>query len=178
MKIIIINGHNQAGKDKFVDFFKDVSIDELRVKNYSSIDRVKQISEICFGWDGKKDDKSRKLLSEIKRVWSEYNDGPNETILNKIEIDLKWTKNKGKDISKNIYFLHIREPKEILKIKKLYTFDCITLLIKKDVEFISDNYSDKNVENFDYDYIVDNNKSEKELRKRAEEFLKYIKKTL
>ena len=176
MKVVVINGVAISGKDKFVSFFKEISND-LRVKNYSSIDRVKQISEICFGWDGKKNDKSRQLLSEIKRVWTEYNDGPFETIKTQIETDIKWSKNKGKDVSKNVYFLHIREPKEILKVKKYYG-DCITLLIKKDVNFIPNNYSDKNVENFDYDYIVDNNKSEKELRKRADEFLRYIKKTL
>ena len=177
MKVVVINGTSEVGKDKFVGYFKNVSND-LRVKNYSSIDRVKQISEICFGWNGKKDDKSRKLLSEIKRVWTEFNDGPFDTIVDKIGIDLKWAKNKGKDISKNIYFLHIREPKEISKIKKKYGFDCITLLIRKNVDFIPNNDSDKNVESFDYDYIVDNNKSEKELKKRADEFLKYIKKTL
>lgn len=178
MKIIVLNGVAEAGKDKFVSFFKEVSEKELRVKNLSSIDRVKQIAEICFGWDGKKDDKSRRLLSEMKRVWTEYNDGPFDTINNQIETDIKWAKNKGKDTSKNVYFIHVREPEEISKVKKFYGFDCVTLLVKKDVDFIPDNYSDKNVENFDYDYIVENNKSEKELKKRAKEFLEYIKKTL
>ena len=177
MKVIVINGTAETGKDKFVSFVKEITT-ELRIKNYSSIDRVKQIAEICFGWDGKKNDKSRRLLSEMKKVWSNFNDGPFDTIVDKIDIDLKWSKNAGKDISKNIYFLHVREPEEISKVKKHYRFDCITLLIRKNVDFIPDNYSDKNVEKFDYDYIVDNNKSEKELKKRAEEFLKYIKKTL
>lgn len=178
MKVIVINGGAEVGKDKFVSFFKEISDKELRVKNLSSIDRVKQIAEICFGWNGKKDDKSRRLLSEIKRVWTEYNDGPFDIIILQIETDIKWSKNKGKDLSKNIYFLHVREPQEISKIKKHYGYDCLTLLIKKDVEFIPDNHADQSVEKYDYDYIVDNNKSEKELKKRAEEFLKYIKKTL
>jgi len=175
MKVVVINGGAEVGKDKFVSFFKKISKD-FRIKNYSSIDRVKQISEICFGWDGKKDGKSRKLLSEMKRIWTDFNDGPFDIITNQITTDIKWSKNKGKNISKNIYFLHIREPKEISKIKKFYGFDCITLLVKKDVDFTPDNYSDKNVENFDYDYIVDNNKSEDELTKRAEEFYEFIKK--
>lgn len=177
MKVIIINGTAEVGKDKFVSYFKEIS-SELRIKNYSSIDRVKQIAEICFGWDGKKNDKSRKLLSEMKRIWTEFNDGPFDNIINKIEIDYKWSKNKGKNVSKNVYFLHIREPNEISKIKKHYGFDCITLLIKKDVDFVPGNLSDQNVDNYDYDYIVDNNKSEEELKKRAEEFFQYIKKTL
>jgi hypothetical protein len=178
MKIIVVNGVAQSGKDKFVSFFKSVSNGELRVKNYSSIDRVKQIAEICFGWNGKKDDKSRRLLSEMKKVWTDYNDGPFNTINKKIKIDIEYSKNKGKDTSKNIYFLHVREPNEISKIEKFYGSDCVTLLVKKSVDFVPDNDSDKNVEKYDYDYIVDNNKSEKELKNRADEFLTYIKKTL
>jgi len=177
MKVIVINGTAQTGKDKFVSFFNEVAT-ELRVKNYSSIDRVKQIAEICFGWDTKKNDKSRRFLSEIKRIWTDFNDGPFEVIKNQIDVDIIYSKNNNKDVSKNIYFIHIREPEEIKKVKKYYDIFCVTLLIKKDVDFIPDNDSDKNVENFDYDYIVDNNGSEEELKIRAEEFLTHIKKTL
>lgn len=177
MKIVVINGRAEVGKDKFVSFFKGIS-NNLRIKNYSSIDRVKQIAEICFGWDGKKNDKSRKFLSDMKRIWTEFNDGPFDNLIKKIEIDNNWSKNKGKDLSNNIYFVHIREPKEIDKIKKHFNYDCITLLIKKDVEFIPNNESDKNVDKYDYDYIVDNNGTEKELKKKAEEFYKYIKKII
>ncbi len=175
MKIIIVNGVASSGKDKFVSFFKDISNGDLRVKNYSSIDRVKQIAEICFNWNGKKNDKSRRLLSEMKRVWTNYNDGPFNVINDKILTDLKHSEDKGKDTSVNIYFLHVREPDEILKVKKFYgEQDCVTLLIRKDVDFIPNNNSDKNVENFEYDYVVDNNKSEEELKIRAKEFLNYL----
>jgi len=177
MKVVVINGGAEVGKDKFVSYFNDVATD-LRVKNYSSIDRVKQISEICFGWNGKKDNESRKLLSEIKRVWTEFNDGPFNVIKKQIDTDLKYCDENCKDESNNIYFLHVREPEEISKVKKYYNSNCITLLVKKDVDFIPDNYSDKNVENFDYDYIVDNNDSEEELKNRAKEFYEFIKKTL
>jgi len=178
MKIVIINGTSRVGKDKFVSYFKYVTNGELRVKNYSSIDRVKHIAEICFGWNGKKDNESRLLLSEIKSSWTKYNDGPFNIIQEQISTDVKWCKNKGKNTDNNIYFVHVREPSEITKYKKIYEERCITLLIRKVVDFIPDNTSDKNVENFNYDYIVDNNKSERELKKRANEFLKHIKKTL
>lgn len=174
MKVVIINGVSMAGKDKFVSYFNEIATD-LRVKNYSSIDRVKQIAEICFDWDGKKNDKSRRLLSEMKRIWTEFNDGPFDVIKKQINADLEYCDENNKDKSKNIYFLHVREPEEILKVKNYYNLNCITLLVKKDVNFIPDNYSDRNVEYFDYDYIIDNNKSEDELKKRAREFLSYIK---
>ena len=178
MKIIIINGHAETGKDKFVDFFKDITKDKLRVKNYSSVDKVKQIANICFGWNGKKNDKSRRFLSEMKRIWTEFNDGPFNEIKNRIYIDYKWSKEKNKDVSKNIYFIHVREPKEIMKLKDYYGDDCITLIVRKDIVDIPNNDSDKDVEKFDYDYIVDNNSSEKKLRKKVKKFYKYLQQSL
>lgn len=171
MKIIIINGSAKSGKDKFVKFFREVS--GLRIKNFSSIDKVKSISELCFGWDGKKDDKSRKFLSDIKRIWSQYNDGPTKDILNKIETDKQYCIDNNKDINKNIYFLHIREPNEIKKIKDNYN-NCITLLIRKDV-IVPDNDSDKNVENYDYDYTIYNNGSVDDLKNESLKFFEKIK---
>jgi hypothetical protein len=77
MNIVIINGSAETGKDKFVKIFKD-KFENLRVKNISSVDKVKSVAEIAFGWNGKKDDKSRKILSDMKRVWSEFNDVTNK----------------------------------------------------------------------------------------------------
>ena len=153
MRVIIINGGAGVGKDKVVKIFRDIS--GLRIKNFSSVDKVKNISEICFGWNGKKNEKSRKFLSEIKRIWTEFNDGPNNDILNKIDIDTKYCLEKNKDIRKNVYFLHIREPEEIAKIQKIYGDNCITLIIKKDVELHPNNSSDQNVNNYEYQYTID-----------------------
>jgi hypothetical protein len=155
MKVIIINGTATTGKDKFVKLFKNETT--YRVKNYSSVDKVKSVAEIAFGWNGKKDNKSRKLLSDIKRAWSEFNDGPTNDIIKKIEIDLNYCLENDKKINNNIYFLHIREPHEIEKMKNIYGNNCITVLIRKDVGDIPDNNSDKNVEDFEYDYIYENN---------------------
>jgi hypothetical protein len=175
MKIIVINGPPQAGKDKFVSIFENVS--GYRVKNFSSIDKVKSVAEICFGWNGKKEEKSRKFLSEMKRIWTEFNDGPYYYILDKIEVDTKFSLERKKDLDKNIYFLHIREPKEIDKIKRKFEKNCITLLIRKDaVDFIPDNESDKNVEDYEYDFIIENSGKEDELTKEVKKFIKQLKK--
>lgn len=173
MKIVIINGSAETGKDKFVKIFKD-KFENLRVKNISSVDKVKSVAEIAFGWNGKKDDKSRKMLSDMKRVWSEFNDGPTKYVFEKIDIDTKYCIEKNKKLENNIYFLHIREPGEIDKVKNKYEKNCITLLIRKNTEFIPSNYSDKNVENYKYDYIIENNGDIKELEKNAVKFKKFL----
>lgn len=163
MIIIIINGTSKVGKDKFVKIFTDET--HFRVKNFSSVDKVKSISEIAFGWNGKKDNKSRKFLSDIKRAWSEFNNGPTIDMIKRIDIDLKYCLENDKNIDNNIYFLHIREPEEIIKIKETYGGVCKTVLIKKDVDNIPDNYSDMSVDNYkDYDYIYENNGNIDELR--------------
>jgi len=173
MRVIVVNGGAGVGKDRFVKIFKDIS--GLRVKNYSSVDRVKNVAELCFGWNGKKDEKSRKFLSDVKRSWSEFNDGPTNDILNRIDIDTKYCIEKGKNIKNNVYFVHIREPEEIAKIQKIYGDNCITLIVNKDVEIHPDNFSDKNVNNFEYQYTIDNNNGLEELNEKVQQFINDIK---
>ena len=172
MKVIVINGSATTGKDKFVSYFKENK--ELRVKNYSSVDKIKVIAELCFGWDGKKSDRARKFLSDLKKAWADYEDGPFKDIVSRIDTDLKWTKKKGKDTDKNIYFVHIREPEEIQKMKEKYKEDCITLLVDKPIESIPDNYSDMNVKNFTYDFFIDNDNGLDSLRDKALKFSQEI----
>ncbi len=162
MIVIILNGSAQTGKDKFVYIFKEIT--NFRVKNLSSIDKVKAIAELCFNWDGRKTEKSRKFLSDLKKAWIDFNNGPFNEIISKIEIDLKYCKKNNKDTDNNVYFIHVREPEEINKFKEKYGKDCVTILLKKDVGFIPNNYSDMNVENYEYDYIVDNNKTIHDLK--------------
>ena len=172
MIVIVLNGTAKSGKDQFVSYMKEIG--DFRIKNYSSIDTVKNIALLCFGWNGKKDDKSRKFLSEIKRVWSEYNNGPFEDIIKKIETDIKYTKDVKKTLE-TIYFVHVREPEEIKKMKERFgNKKCITLLIKKDVDSIPDNDSDKNVNNYEYDITIENNSGLKEFKKTAEDFSKSL----
>jgi len=74
MKIIIVNGSSGVGKDEFANLFKKNY--QYKCYNWSTIDKVKKISEHNFGWNGDKTDEARKFLSEIKRIWTEFNNGP------------------------------------------------------------------------------------------------------
>lgn len=161
-KIIIINGSGGVGKDTFVDICKKYK----NCKNISSVQPVKDAAKI-LGWDGTKDEKSRKFLSDLKRLSIEYNDYSFTFMKNEVNY-FHDTININ-----NILFLHIREPEEIEKCKK--EFGAITLLLTSSrVEIIESNNSDKRINEYEYDYTIDNSGTLDELEIKAKEFLEKI----
>ena len=156
--IIIINGNGGVGKDEFV---KQCQVINSKVMNYSSINFAKKIAKEC-GWNGAKTEKDRKFLSDLKDLLTEYDDVP-----------LKDMKRFVNACKKKYVFLHMREPSEIEKCAK--EFNAITLLVRNNrVPNITTNHADKDVENFEYDYIIENNGSLEDLKDSAETFLKEI----
>lgn len=162
-RIFVINGSGGAGKDTFISLVEKYA----KTLNYSSVDAIKNIACEKLGWDGKKDEKGRKLLSELKRISSEYNDAPFEYLRNCV-----------KEFEKSDYefcFIHIREPEEIERAKK--EFDAITVLVKNEkVAKITTNDSDKNVDNYCYDSIILNNGTVSDLNIYAKLFVYEFKK--
>ena len=159
-KIIIINGSGGVGKDTFVEFCQEFA----NVKNISSVDKVKEAAKILVGWNGDKDDKSRKLLVDLKQLSIDYNDYP--MIYIKEEAD-KFLENEEQEMM----FVHIREISEIEKVKEL--LNAKTLLITSTrVEKILTNNSDANVDKYDYDYYISNDGTLEELREKANDFSK------
>lgn len=164
--VIVINGKGGVGKD----FLIDVASTVFRVKNYSSITPIKEIAQL-LGWDGQKNNDSRKFLSDLKYISSEYNDFPLTCSYNEYK---KFLKDENQ-----ILFLHIREKNEIIKfLKKNMEIPCKTLLIKRsgtsecNIEY--GNYSDDDAENFDYDYVFDNNKEKEQIGSEFIYFLQSI----
>lgn len=158
-KIIIINGSGGVGKDTFVEFCQEYA----NVKNISSVDKVKEAAKILVGWNGDKDDKSRKLLVDLKQLSIDYNDYP--TVYIKDEAD-SFIENSEQDMM----FVHIREISEIEKLKKL--LNAKTLLITSTrVAKITSNNSDANVDQYTYDYYISNDGTLDELKEKAKEFV-------
>ena len=171
MKVVILNGSAKSGKDQFASFFAK---EYKNCVNWSTIDKVKTVAKRNFDWDGKKTNEARKFLSEIKRVWSEYNNGPFNDIIDKInKHNLKLDKKEKKDF---IYFIHCREPHEIQKFVDVFGIKCITVLLKRDDREVPDNDSDRNVDNFNYNYIIENTGDKNDLKNKSLSFLKEIKK--
>ena len=148
-KIVIINGECGVGKDMLCEITKKYYKTEM----VSSIDPMKSIAK-QIGWDGVKDTKSRKLLSELKRLCIEYNDFPTNYLLGEVLNFLEG--------EKEILFVQIREPLEIDKfkdaVKQRFEIICDTLLIRRGDKSIEwGNQSDDNVNNYSYDNIYINN---------------------
>lgn len=160
-QIIIINGQGGVGKDTICDIVKK----HYGTKVVSSIDRIKAIA-LYGGWDGKKDLKGRKLLSDIKLAFSEYNNLPFKQMAHEIKI--------FKDFrEEQILFIHVREPEEIKKLVSEYP-EIKTLLIIRGQNPYKEfgNMADDNALNYNYDFVFKNNGKLENLERDFLEFFK------
>ena len=155
-KVVIINGSGGSGKDTFVELCP------LSYMNVSTIDPVKSAAKM-LGWDSVKDEKSRKFLSDLKKIVTEYNDYCNTYIMDQYKIF-------SVDINA-VMFIHVREPENIDIIKQMIP-EAVTLLITSDrVNKITSNDSDRRVEEYRYDYIIDNSSTIEQLSNNHIKFM-------
>lgn len=171
MKIVIINGAGGAGKDLFVAFCAS-HLGTDKVKNYSTVDYVKAVAA-GIGWDGTKDDKNRKFLSDLKKILTEWDDIPyRRTKLEIEDFQDKMNKLGGKYAENSVMFIHCREPKEIERFVE--EFNAETLLIRRELaeEKNWENASDKGVLDYPYDCVIHNDGSLEQLRAVAAAYLK------
>lgn len=153
--IIVINGKGTVGKSTFVSLCHEI---DSQVIETSTIDFVKEIA-ILSGWNGIKDERGRRFLSDLKDSMERYDDIPNKHIDKFID--------EHKD---NIIFVNVREPHNIDYYKNKY--NALTLLIKNpNVKEITENHADSNVENYKYDIVIVNDSSLEELKNKAKLFL-------
>ena len=162
--VIIINGKGGVGKD----FLCDSVSKQYKTKNISAITPIKEIASI-YGWNGEKDDRSRRFLSELKRVFADYNDLPNQYLLKEYCAFL--------ESNQQILFVHIREKDQIQRfISSLYTKH-ITLLIRRksiDNRHQYGNSSDDNVTDLIYDYYFDNDLDAEQSAMKFQNFIDEI----
>lgn len=158
--VIVINGKGGVGKDTLCESITS----EYKILNVSAITPIKEIAQI-YGWQGEKDEKARRFLSELKRAFTNYNDLPTRYLLEQYQAFLK--------SDDGIMFVHIREGEEIRKFVEAVAGKCVTLLIYNNTmnRQVYGNESDDCVEQYDYDYRFDNSAP---LKQSKEAFLKYI----
>lgn len=165
-QIFVINGSGGVGKDTFVELMSVELNDRLKrfhtVVNFSSVDKVKEIARE-IGWDGKKSEKDRKFLSDLKLLTSEYCDMPFKSMRNKVNEFLN-------DEESICLFLHIREPEEIKRVADEFGAKSI-LIVRDSVTHIISNVSDKNVFDYHYDFVIDNNSAIEDLRNKVRQFI-------
>lgn len=148
-----------------------LSLNTLKQKKISSITPVLKIAK-AGGWNGDKDDKSRKLLSDLKHLFTNYND-----------LSFHYLKSQTEEFllsDDKMLFIHMREPEEISKYLK-YAADinlyCKTLLIKRDTmeHKIYGNDADDMVDYYHYDTIYKNNLP---LTEAEKDFITFFKNNL
>ena len=168
--VIVINGKGTSGKDSFIDFFSDVCEKSgYNVDRFSSVHEVKECA-LKLGWDGVKDDRGRRFLSDLKDALTLYNDLPFASMENRVYQFRELCKDR-----RGFLFFHIREPQEIKRMVE--PFNAVTLLIDREsAETLFSNHADKNVKEYHYDYYVSNNGTLSDLKAEAEEFFKYLMK--
>jgi len=164
-KIIVINGSGGSGKDTLVEVIKDILNENIIVKNISSIDPIKEIAK-KIGWNGKRNNEGRRLLSDLKDAMTRYNDLSFNYIRHEITVmdfcSLEY-----------LIFIHIRECDEIKRIVDYYS-NVTTLLIKRSNMEKFFNHADMNIENYNYDYVIKNDGNLDCLKNNAKKFIKEI----
>ena len=180
-KVVIINGAPGAGKDSFAKLAQAYcnNYECANVLNLSSVDPIKDVLE-GFGWDGNKDDIARNIISDIKKIWINAQNGPTTFMLYNI---LEWHKQHAEE--DNIIFCHIREPEEIWKLKNILSgmdeigIEVMTMFIMRagntvdecNTDNIRDSDNPKLISQFPYDRIIYNDGDLPQLDEKVYEFI-------
>lgn len=175
MKIICINGQGGVGKDTFVFFCRTGTIND--VYSFSMVDGIKQIAT-SLGWNGEKNLKGRRFLSDLKDLADNYSDYSFNKVLGDITIAIFnyscFTPKDEQETNELICFIHTREPKDLKRWKEEHGAKSL-LIRRRDVEGFYDNHADDYVFDYDYDYYIYNDGTIEELSKKAHEFMEKIK---
>lgn len=162
-KIFITNGSGTAGKDSFVTAVGKY----VPVYKYSSIDLIKDMLEVAGISRTHKTEETRLLMSDMKDMLTEYGDIPFKDVTAAV-MDFK-----NGLVDADVMFIDIREPDEIARAVK--EFGAKTILIRNpNASKIESNHADRDVENYDYDYIIENNGTLEQLKKLAKLFAQRI----
>ena len=154
-KVFVINGVGRSGKDSWTKFIDKY----IPTYKYSIVDLPKQAAKV-LGWDGGKTEKDRKFLSDIMDLSDNYNDAPFRDVT-EIVADFK-----SNYIEADVLVVDMRDPKDIAR--AVETFGAETILVRKpDVKKIKSNHADANVENYEYDYIIENDGTLEQLDRMA-----------
>lgn len=163
-KVFILNGVGTSGKGAFADYISKY----ISTIKYSIVDLPKEAAMV-LGWNGGKTEKDRRFLSDIMDLSTEYNDAPFKDVLSLVD-DFK----NSKDFAQyEVLIIDMRDPKDIARAVEIFGAETI-LIQNPNVRKIESNHADKNVENYNYDYIIENNGSLEQLDEVAKEFVQFV----
>lgn len=167
IKLVCVNGAPRAGKDTFIE--KCLNKLGNKGRAISSVDFVKRIATYC-GWNGEKDQKNRKFLSDLKDLLTEWGNIPFKEIEKAMNNWETWNE-RHKITNDCVLFVCVREPDEIQKLKDKFDATCIFVTRGEAENSPTSNHADEFVYDFVYDLIIDNNGDLTQLENSAETFL-------
>ncbi len=163
-KIFVQNSVGGSGKDTWASLLNKY----IPTYKYSIVDLPKEAAKV-LGWDGGKTEKDRKFLSDVMDLSTDYNDAPFKDVLSLVT-DFK----NSKDFDEyDVLIIDMRDPKDIAR--AVDVFGAETILIRNpNVGKIESNHADRDVENYKYDYIIENDGTLEQLENVAEFFVREI----
>lgn len=164
MKIICISGKARAGKDELARFMRGILVrDEHEVLVIHYADLLKYICSAYFGWDGRKDELGRALLQYVgtdvvrkkqENFWVDF-------IISFLHIfDKEWD---------YVIIPDCRYPNEIDKLKD-NGYDVSAVRVRRDTGLGGQaglHSSETSMDNYHFDYEINNEGDLAELRKKA-----------
>lgn len=177
LKVVIVNGKPGTGKTTFESMCEQI-LGRAYCERRSTVDKIKELAAEG-GWKGGKELKDRKFLSDLKDLFTEYNDMPLEDIVRFArgwEDDLAYY---GVLNHPHVLFVDDREPEHISRLKMRFfdqSIPVITVLIRRpgDEDVQTSNHADEEVFKYKYDYIIRNDGNIYKLRDEAQRFLNSI----
>ena len=157
--VLIVNGKPRAGKDTFAEILGGF----IPVYKYSMVEKVKSIALDC-GYEGKKDEKDRKFLADLKKLTDEYSNLSMNDVIDRIS---QFALDEIKEL---IFVVDVREPSDIRFLKQ-QTGAFTVFIDNKNVPEITSNEADANVNKYNYDFHVGNNGTKEEFQENIYEFL-------
>lgn len=162
-KIFITNGSATNGKDTFAKMIGDY----ISTYKYSSIDLVKDMLEFAGVPKEPKTEEKRLLYSDTKDRLTKYDDIPFKDIISIV------TDFKNNKIEAEVLLIDIREPEEIAR--AVETFGAETILVRNpNAKKVTSNHADRDVENYNYDYIIENDGTLEQLEMVAKLFVREV----
>ena len=156
--ILIVSGSAGMGKDTFV-----AQIAKHKPTAHVHIADKAKHAAFYIGWNGRKDEKGRKLLSDLKIAIDEFNDGCFSYVC---EITEKFLANEGSYAGIECLCIYMRESKDIKRFSNMY--ECYSVCVFDDrKEHITSNIADAEVFNHPFDFVIKNCDTIENLESRA-----------
>lgn len=170
MRVYIVNGPPQNGKDTFIDLIKE-NMKEGYCEKISVVDFVKKVATEC-GWKGEKGKEDRQFLSDLKRALEKWNDIPFKQVASFYTSFNHTFKYYDMPSDQAALFIIAREPKDIERLSEF--FNAKTIYIERKEISFKDFYCDvdEGTELYKYDITIHNEGTLEDLVELALDFIK------